>query len=464
MSDNPKTADFEHLLSRRNIVAVSLDADTDSLDVWVSQKLPLAALDAEDVVANNVPAGVTTDVHDAGMGEEADGFTPELLTPEDDALFSLHANRHVRHRPVLPGVSEINARSTAATSGHYPARVTDPSKGVWDDSIEKGDLVRISNCHVYARSGQADLGESIVQPSPYDGGDGEDTTGGLVGYLLLEDGVRADVAARSVDPVEDTVEPHEMDAEWPTAIRRGPPEKGAILSKTGRTTGVTSGRVLAPAASVRVRYPHGVVTLHEQVLTEAMSAGGDSGSPVYDAQGRLTAQLFAGSPKITAHNRVDAIESDFGIQLMNSEPNEHESEQDFESYVETLLEEEYGADNVYRQYTFSIGKRADFIVVDADHDQLLCYELENDAGSLWSSGQGQAKGYATIATLDLNDEDSRLYADIADLVDTPTDLTTQAVLCFPEGHIYDDERSVYDYQGIQLREVDVPADVSIEGV
>lgn len=444
-TNTPKTADFEALLKKRNVIAVSYDENTDTLDVWVSQKLPLATLDAEDVVANNVPAGVTTDVHDAGMGEEADGFTPELLHSETDAL-SLHTDRHDRHRPVLPGVSEININSTAATAGHYPARVVDPSKGVWDDSVEKGDTVRISNCHVYARSGQADLGEYVVQPSTYDGGDEDDTTGGLVGYLPLEDSVRADVAARSIDADQDTVEPHEMATDWPTAIRREQPEKGETLSKTGRTTGVTSGEVLAPSASVRVEYPHGIVTLHEQVLTEAMSAGGDSGSPVYDGDGRLLAQLYAGSPKITAHSRVDAIESDFGIQLMSSEPNEHEPEQTFEDWVEALLKERYGDANVERQVRLETDRQIDLLATDETNGVQWAIELENDSGSTLN-GTGQCEHYAHRITKERPENGAGI-----------------PVLGVPNGHIDADEKQDYMERGTVVWEFDPPEEVSLRGV
>ena len=438
MTDEPETTDIEDLLDKRNVIAVSYDTDTVTVDVWVSQKLPLHALDEEDVVANGVPSSVGTDVHDAGLGEEADGFTPELLPATGLAA---HADRHARHRPVLPGVSEININSTAATAGHYPARVTDTSKGEWADSVSEGDHVRIANCHSYARSGQAPLGEPVVQPSSYDGGDEEDTTGGLVGYLPLEDSVRADVAARSIDREQDAAEPHEMAADWPTDIRRTPPQTGETLTKTGRTTGVTTGTVLASAASVRVKYPHGVVTLREQLLTEAMSEGGDSGSPVYDEQGRLVAQLFAGSPKITAHNRIDTIESDFGIQLMSSEPNDHEPEQTFEDWLKAQMEEEYGAENVHQQYRFPDGRRADLIHVLAD--EVRVFELENDSGSV-VNGAGQALYYALQAEEEWDNAEPWLGV--------------------PAGHIEDIEREVIRRMGVNVAEFDLPDDVSLEGV
>ncbi len=71
-------------------------------------------------------SGVTVHVEDAGYGDERDGFDAlAFLEPLPDA----EAGRHNRHRPVVGGISEINAKSTAATAGPYPARVTDTSAG-----------------------------------------------------------------------------------------------------------------------------------------------------------------------------------------------------------------------------------------------------------------------------------------------------------------------------------------------
>lgn len=459
----PSSQDFEHLLTRRNVVAVAYDEDSDTVRTWVTRKRPLSELDEQDVVAEGVPDdGPDTDVEEASLDDDAEGFTPELLNPDNPPM-EIFSNRHTRHRPIQAGISEIHSSSTAATSGPYPAKIVDTSKGNWASIASEGDLVRLSNCHSYALSGQAELGDTLLQPSPYDGGNSDDTSGGLLGYLPLEDGVRADVAARTVDRETDTEKSHNVDEEWPTAIRRERPETGETLTKTGRTTGVTEGRVEAVGASVRVSYPHETVTLRDQILTSDMSQGGDSGSPVYDTDGALVGLLFAGSSRVTVHNHIANVESDFGVQLMTEEPESDTSERTFEDYLEELLVDEYGEDSVFRQYYLSTGRIADFVVVDAAHDQLLCFELENDAGSM-IGGAGQCAYYAANATIDLGNEGSNLYADVAPLVDMPENLTTQAVLCFPQDHINDDERPIYDQMGLRLREEEVPDDVSLEGV
>jgi len=91
---------------------------------------------------------------------------------------------------------------------------------------------------------------------------------------------------------------------------------GQQVLKVGRTTQVTIGRVLAVDATVSVFYgAPGVAVFRHQILTTAMSAGGDSGSllmstPALDAVGLL----FAGSPFITIYNHISEVEVALGVR------------------------------------------------------------------------------------------------------------------------------------------------------
>ncbi|WP_458185255.1 hypothetical protein [Haladaptatus sp. NG-WS-4] len=314
------TQDFEDLLDCKNVLGVEYDEETNTLTVFVSQKLPDSELSDEDNVKKRV-SGVDVVVEDAGYGEERTGFDAlSLVEPMPDAK----ADRKERHRPVVGGVSEINAKSTAATAGPYPARVTDTSTANWSDAASKGDLVRLSNNHVYARVNEADLGEPIVQPSPRDGGSlPDDQTGELRGYVPVEDGALVDVAARSADPKRESSAYHELDDSWPTSIRRDEYRslKGKTVTKTGRTTGVTQSKVRAVGASVRVNFGEaGTLKLRDQLIAGAMSKGGDSGSPVFlDSSGELVGLLFAGSKRQTIFNKIGNVESELGVELQTQE-------------------------------------------------------------------------------------------------------------------------------------------------
>lgn len=328
----PTTQDYEYLLDCENVIGVDYDEAENEVRVFVSRKLPPDALEDEDDVEKRVrevgDTEVTVDVVDAGYGEEREGFDP-LATLE--VVPEAAEGRSDRHRPVPGGVSEANAELSAGTGGPYPARITEDADGeaseaVWSDAVGPHDLVRLSNNHVYARSNEADIGESILQPSPHDGGGPDDEVGELVGYVPIEDGVRVDVAARSVDREREADRYHELDGAWPTDVRRGEygELRGETLTKTGRTTGVTSATVEATSASVEVEFgaEQGTVRLRDQLITDYMSEGGDSGSPVFREDGELVGLLFAGSFQQTICNRIENVERQLGVEILLEEPGE----------------------------------------------------------------------------------------------------------------------------------------------
>lgn len=332
----PTTQDYEFLLDCENVIGVDYDEAENEVRVFVSRKLPPDALEDEDDVEKRVrevgDTEVTVDVVDAGYGEERKGFDP-LATLE--VVPEAAAGRSDRHRPVPGGVSEANAELSAGTGGPYPARITEDvdgeaSEAVWSDAVDPDDLVRLSNNHVYARSNEADLGESILQPSPHDGGDPDDEVGELVGYVPIEDGVRVDVAARSVDRRREADRYHELDEAWPTGVRRDEygQLRGETLTKTGRTTGVTSATVEATSASVEVEFgaEQGTVRLRDQLITDYMSEGGDSGSPVFLEDGELVGLLFAGSFQQTICNRIENVERQLGVEILPEEPGEDDGD------------------------------------------------------------------------------------------------------------------------------------------
>ncbi|WP_338044142.1 chymotrypsin family serine protease [Natronorubrum halophilum] len=193
--------------------------------------------------------------------------------------------------------------------------------------------------NTYARSNAAALGEPILQPSPRDGGGDGDAVGELVGYVPIEDGVRVDVAARSVDRSRESASYFELEDSWPTGVRREGYEalRGETVTKTGRTTAITSATVEATSASVRVSYgeDHGPVLLREQLIAGPMSDGGDSGSPVFLEDGTLVGLLFAGSAEQTVCNRIATVEDELGVEICTHEPDDGRVELDEEVPVYT---------------------------------------------------------------------------------------------------------------------------------
>lgn len=89
---------------------------------------------------------------------------------------------------------------------------------------------------------------------------------------------------------------------------------GMGVKKSGRTSGVTEGIVVATGVTAIVNYPgRGVALFRDQVATTAMAEAGDSGSLLLDELNRGTGLLFAGSPVLTLYNRILPVLRAFGV-------------------------------------------------------------------------------------------------------------------------------------------------------
>lgn len=90
------------------------------------------------------------------------------------------------------------------------------------------------------------------------------------------------------------------------------PEIGMTVRKSGRTTGLTQGRITLLNATITISYDtsRGLRTARftGQVLTESISQGGDSGSLVVDGtENKAVGLLFAGSPVATVFTPIDTV-------------------------------------------------------------------------------------------------------------------------------------------------------------
>ena len=243
-----------------------------------------------------------------------------------------------KHRPAPGGVSIGHRNITAGTLGCL---------------VQKdGQKFILSNNHVLANSNQAEIGDPILQPGPYDGGtypddhiaDLEDFvpiniigipsecpiatgTASLLNEIakLLASQVRmrainqqatenlVDAAiARPLNPEDVSDEILQIGTIQGTAAG----ELGMGIKKSGRTTGLTTGVIEQVDVSVNVQYGEGQIAMFtDQVMAGAMSQGGDSGSAVLDDNNRLVGLLFAGSDTTTVINRIENVFSALGVSV-----------------------------------------------------------------------------------------------------------------------------------------------------
>ena len=311
------------IFSKPNVVGVgagykvSQGARTDNLSVvvLVRRKLPVSALAAEAVVPKTLD-GVPVDVIEVGD-------LRALAAPTD------------RYRPAPGGVS----------IGHY--QITAGTLGVVVKDRTTGQRLILSNNHVLANSNAASLGDPILQPGPYDGGNQANDTiahlerfqpidfgdspgtcsiaGGVASLanivaILLGSSHRLEarkITPQAVNQIDAALAKPINDADVLDEILNigtvtgvEPAALGMSLRKSGRTTGFTTGTVDVLGATVQVSYGTGkVATFEDQIVSGPMSQGGDSGSLVVtgDDPPRAVGLLFAGSDQTTIMNPIQVV-------------------------------------------------------------------------------------------------------------------------------------------------------------
>jgi len=209
-----------------------------------------------------------------------------------------------RCRPLTPGTSMCDAELTACT---YTGPFTD----------SRGNTYFLTNSHCTKYSitcNESDLLQRpMVQPSPLDRGDpGTDVVGYTVDATRPEEDTTDTAVIRPLEGVEYILRPHYAEADirgW------ADPEPAMQVYKSGRSSYLTTGMIIATNVSAIVQYPCGDKTVVGVAAATAMSRPGDSGSPVFTKDGVFVGQLFAGSDTVTLMIPPSAIKERFGLEV-----------------------------------------------------------------------------------------------------------------------------------------------------
>ncbi len=273
---------FKAYMGRENVSGIDVGykyvngqrTDDIVVRIHVREKIPESALEAVAVFPKEIN-GVPVDVIQAI-------YRP---TAAIESLFK----RRLRRDTIQPGLSISHPKISAGTFGAV----------VYDNS--SGRPCILSNWHVLAGSYEAAPGDDIIQPGSFDGGRSpRDRIGQLQRSILNEDG---DAAIASVDRTSGrSVELAQL--ETGVVLRSARMAQiGDILEKSGRTTGVTRGKIdglgaytLAYSVGSRTIEGFKIVSIIDgNPQNEEISSGGDSGSIWYDPQTKEGVGLhFAG--------------------------------------------------------------------------------------------------------------------------------------------------------------------------
>lgn len=271
---------------------------------FVTEKKAESELDEEALLPKEIE-GWKVDVQEVGQ-LEIEPVTPQA--PEDTG----EINTTGRHRPNPQGVSIGHPDVTAGTAGFI----------AWKEKEKYGvkyaEPVGVTNNHVAANSNNAEVGDNIIQPGSYDGGDNTDADriGELTGYVPIED------VENKVDVAWYTVDGRKSNSFIPSVgvpSKTAEVEEGDKVKKFGRTTGLRKGRVRSTDARVRVGYDGGTKEFTDQIITESISTGGDSGSAVVNEKDQLVGLLFAGSDTVTVSNKIQNVLDETGLYLTPEE-------------------------------------------------------------------------------------------------------------------------------------------------
>jgi hypothetical protein len=211
-----------------------------------------------------------------------------------------------RYKPAFPG----------ASIGHYA--ITAGTFGCMVQDKVDHDFLILSNNHVLSNSNNARVGDLILQPGRYDGGSyRRDGIARLVRYVPLAAPYNL-VDAAVAKPLDQRL----VIASIPRlGIPRDTDEAriGMTCMKAGRTTQLTSGRVVSANASVRVGYGSGVTYLFKnQIITTRIGAPGDSGSLLVGPGRKAVGLLFAGSSVATIHNHISNVLMGLKVEMVTA--------------------------------------------------------------------------------------------------------------------------------------------------
>lgn len=310
------------ILDRENVVGIGLGkktvggeiSDKDVITVLVEKKVHISELDPYDVVPQELN-GIETDVMEVG----------KIVAQLD---------RAGRYRPAPPGVS----------IGHY--LITAGTFGAVVRDNKTGQKLILSNNHVLANSNDAEIGDKIIQPGSYDGGNTiNDVIGTLYRFVPIdfgEGGIPTCPIAKGVagglnllasligsGHRLEVIKPQQnenfvdaalalpnfdgdiIDEIVDVGLVRGvysDPFLGQAVKKSGRTTELTFGSILVTNAVVQVSYGAGkVAVFSDQLIAGPMSQGGDSGSLVLTEENEALGLLFAGSDQTTIFNPISQV-------------------------------------------------------------------------------------------------------------------------------------------------------------
>ncbi|MCH7650737.1 MAG: serine protease [Nitrospinae bacterium] len=321
---NIQAENEDKLLGCRNVVGVALghrikestgeESDENVLSVLVNHKVDPQLLPENDLVPKKIK-NTSTDVVEVGdifAGDGALGTLNEETEDIEDQASPQLLRRRIR--PARGGFSIGHYKITAGTLGTCCYDLSP------FPSVPRRYYI-LSNNHVLANVNDARIGDPILQPGPYDGGNlTRDRIARLSRFVPIQFISGGSAPCNYVDAAiaEGRFEDLNREIYWVGYVKKlyTVPKIGDIVQKTGRTTNFTTGKVLNINGTINVNYGNNrVARFCRQIITTDMSAGGDSGSLVTNLNEEGVGLLFAGSSTRTIINNIWYVQAFLNIRI-----------------------------------------------------------------------------------------------------------------------------------------------------
>lgn len=287
--------DYLELMSLPNVVGIAFSykiinnefTSRECIQVLVNKKLPLNELSLHHIIPSKF-RGIETDVYECG---EIEAFSHNNI--------KLECGNSVG--PLCFG--GVGTLGTIVKSKYESCK----------------NKYILSNNHVLAGMNNAFIGVPILYPSPCDGGSyPENEVASLSKYIPIKFatsiGNQMNLVDCAIAKIKSSPELMVRNLPYGTTSEF----VGQIVHKIGRSTGLTGGKIISIGATVKVNYNlNGKKAFFKnQIVTNAMSEKGDSGSLLLDRYNRGVGLLFSGTKKVTLYNRIDDVLSMLNVKLV----------------------------------------------------------------------------------------------------------------------------------------------------
>ncbi|KEI16971.1 hypothetical protein [Clostridium haemolyticum] len=290
--------EYEFFLNKVNVVGVGLGYKTINgicsyipcIKVFVSNKINFNNLSNNDLIPSRYK-GIQTDVVKANFS------IPYYLT--------------AKIRPTLCGYSVGPEKSTK--TGSIGCLVTDGFS-----------RFLLGNNHVFAKTNFLEIGTPIIQPSYEDKGKSKvDVVANLAKIIPIKFGSILKKEENYVDCAIARLTEKSIASPKIAIIDMPPrgvtnPKVNQLVKKVGRTTGISTGRILAINTTQKIEYGIRSALFKNQIVTTPMAEAGDSGALLLDYNNYAVGLLLGGSELCSIYNNINDVLSLLSVAIITS--------------------------------------------------------------------------------------------------------------------------------------------------